>query len=266
MGERGTPVRTERPRPSGRAEIPAGKSADRQGFGTGRAAECESGGRKRGLRIRDVRAGVTCRRGRGTLSGPHGPGAGAADPGRDGWRRRDRGMARLVRHDQRGRAPHRGRVAGGCARGVGPGPTARRGGAGVAEVAGRGGHRLRDRAVGLDDHAAGGRGRRGSRPGEPGAASGPAHRPRERAADGDGPDRRQPAGVRGARVPRPAAVRGAGVGAADPGARGRLLGPGQGRAVRPAAGPRLLRGRRPAQHRRRRAGRAGVAPLVAPAG
>ena len=131
--------------------------------------------------------------------------------------------------------------------------------AGVADVAGRGRHGLRDGAVGLDHHAAG-------RPGRPSRRVSLVPL-RDlltiRRRRGDGPDRRQPAGVRGAGVLRPAAVRGAGVGAADPGARGGLLGPGRGRAVRPAAGPGVLRGRRTAQRRRRRAGRAGVAPLVA---
>jgi hypothetical protein len=51
--------------------------------------------------------------------------------------------------------------------------------------------------------------------------------------------------------------------AANPGARGRLLGPDRNRAIRPAAGPGVLRRRRTAQRRRRRAGRLGVAPLVA---
>jgi hypothetical protein len=61
----------------------------------------------------------------------------------------------------------------------------------------------------------------------------------------------------------PLPVRVAGLGTADPGARGGLLGPGRDRAIRPAAGPGVLCGRRTAQHRRRRAGRAGIAPLVA---
>ena len=42
--------------------------------------------------------------------------------------------------------------------------------------------------------------------------------------------------------------------------------PGRGRAVRPAAGPGVVRGRRAGQRRRRRAGRGGVAPLVARSG
>nr|BFE33407.1 hypothetical protein GCM10010200_056580 [Actinomadura rugatobispora] len=61
----------------------------------------------------------------------------------------------------------------------------------------------------------------------------------------------------------PPAVRGAGVGTADPGARGGLLGPGRDRPVRPAAGPGVLGGRRSDQRRRCRAGRPGIAPLVA---
>src|SRR5215470_12881722 len=115
----------------------------------------------------------------------------------------------------------------------------------------------------MDDHVAGRPGRHRPRSGEPGTAAGPAHNPRRASGDGDGPGRRQPAGVRGAGVPRPAAVHGAGVGTADPGARCGLLGPGRDRAARPAAGPGVLCGRRTAQHRRRWAGRAGVAPLVA---
>jgi hypothetical protein len=42
-----------------------------------------------------------------------------------------------------------------------------------------------------------------------------------------------------------------------------LLGPDRNRAIRPAAGPGVLRRRRTAQHRRRRRRRTGVAPLVA---
>jgi hypothetical protein len=58
-------------------------------------------------------------------------------------------------------------------------------------------------------------------------------------------------------------VRGAGVSAAHLGARGRLLGPGRDRAIRPAAGSGVLRGRRTAQCRRRRGRRPGVAHVVA---
>ena len=76
------------------------------------------------------------------------------------------------------------RAAVGRVGGVGSGtpPQCRRRHVGVADVAGRGGHRLRDGAVGMDDHV-------GGRPGqrrEPGPAAGPAH-------DVDEPDRRQPA-------------------------------------------------------------------------
>src|SRR5690606_5253017 len=47
------------------------------------------------------------------------------------------------------------------------------------------------------------------------------------------------------------------------GARGGLLVPGRGSAVRPAPGPGIVRRRRPAQRRRRRPGRTGLTSLVA---
>ena len=135
----------------------------------------------------------------------------------------------------------------------------RHAGVGVADVAGRGRHRLRDGAVDMDDHAAG-------RPvrGEPGTAAGSARHPH----------RRGPVELTGQIVGNllvfaalgffaPLRFAATGVGTPDPGARGGLLGPDRDRAVRPTAGPGVLCGRRTAQHRRRRTGRAGVAPLVA---